>query len=162
MTTKNRRANARKIRRIKRIIMGKILISIFFLFTIGIFALTIHTLAVGWDLISISNSNLNTETWRINPEGIKAANAVYENNAQIRDAIYNSDFWYTRFISTASLPIQLLIGLGLLTFSGYLITEWYNFLGIDIYIASIKEAHRKVKERNTPEKFNVRTSNRTV
>lgn len=162
MRTETNRANARKVRRIKRMIMRNIILTVLFAFTIGIAALTVHTFAIGFDLASISDSNANSETWRINPDGIKAANAVYENNAQVRDAIYNSDFWYTRFIAKANIFIQLSVFLGLSVLSVLLLRKWYYFFGIDIYIESIKEAHKKVKERNKSKFTKVHKNSRTA
>lgn len=117
MTTKNKRAIARFI---------------MLTFTICVIALTLHTISIGFNLALISQENANTETWRINPMGSQAANSVYEMNAEYRDSIYNSSFWYTRWISTTNTFVQFIVGFSLIALSGLLMYMWYLIVKSDL------------------------------
>jgi hypothetical protein len=117
MTTKNKRAIARFI---------------MLIFTVCVIALTLHTISIGFNLALISQENANTETWRINPMGSQASNSVYEMNAEYRNSIYNSSFWYTRWISTTNTFVQLIVGFGLIALSGVLIYMWHLIVKSDL------------------------------
>lgn len=116
---------------------------IMLIFTISIIALTLHTVSIGFNLASISEENANTETWRINSIGSQAANAVYERNAEYRDSIYNSSFWYTRWISTTNTFVQLIVGFGLIGLSGVVMYMWYLIVKSDLKRFRKKLASRR-------------------
>lgn len=120
---------------------------IMLIFTICIIALTLHTVSIGFNLASISEENANTETWRINSMGSQAANAVYERNAEYRDSIYNSSFWYTRWISTTNTFVQLIVGFGLISLSGVLMYMWYLIVKSDLKRFRKKLASKRKYQR---------------
>jgi hypothetical protein len=114
-----------------------------FIFTICVLMLTLHTISIGMTLAMITEENLDVQEWRINPMGSQAADAVYQRNAEFRNEIYNSDFWYTRWISTADTFVQLLVGFGLIALSGLLIYIWYLVIQSDIRYFKKKQAYRR-------------------
>lgn len=128
MTKSNKRAIARFV---------------MFILTITVLLATLHTIAIGIDLAMISEENSKVETWRINPMGSEAANSVYNKNAEIRDSIYNSDFWYTSWISKANTLVQLFVGFGLIAFSSILIYMWYLIIQSDIKRMRKRQAIRR-------------------
>ncbi len=97
-----------------------------------IIGITIHTIFIGLDLAFISEQNSNSETWRINSQGIAAANSVYESNMKIRETIYNSPNPYTRWISTANTVTQLIVGFSLLALSAFSCCIWYSYITMKI------------------------------
>lgn len=124
MTKRNKRAIARFV---------------MLVLTISVVLVTLHTISIGINLALISEENINAETWRINPMGSQAADAVYTRNAEYRETIYNSSFWYTRWISQANTLVQLFVGFGLIGFSGLLIYMWYL-----IILSDIKRFHKRL------------------
>lgn len=128
MTTKNQ----------KVIIRGLILIA-----SVFIIAITLHTISIGLDLASISEENINVQSWReTSGTGAIAADNVYNHNQSIRQEIYNSPNPYTRWISTTNNFVQLAVGFTLLGLSCLSIYIWYIYIN-----QKIRRHQRRVAQR---------------
>ncbi|MEG2195627.1 MAG: hypothetical protein RRY11_12580 [Terrisporobacter sp.] len=107
--------------------------------SLAIIALTLYTISIGFTLALISQSNSNTETWKINNEGCIAANNVYESNQNFRNELYNSPNAYTRWISTSNDLVQIVVGFTLLFLSFFSSYIWLTYLN-----SKIKKLKRKL------------------
>lgn len=125
-----------------------------FILTLVVVCMTLKTIAIGIDLALISDSNVTSESWRISDAGSAAANAVYDENTKIRQSIYHSSDAYTRWISTSSKPVQLVVGFGLIGLSGLLLFVWYTYINQIIKRFKKRAIQRKrnisVNRKNSP------------
>jgi hypothetical protein len=84
-----------------------ILISFSLVVIVG--GLLLYTVAIGFQLFDLSNSNVEANSLRSVPAGAVAANNIYEQNEQLRESIYNSSCWYKSFIGNSSNLVRFIL-----------------------------------------------------